>query len=146
MLRCSPSPFLICDREEGNVCGEQACPVKPTASRPMILPCKARTGNTGIASTCRHLLAGAAVATASCIVGLPEQEKGTIESSILAKYTPFRSIHLLAFMVKYLIVLHTLYFQIRDGNGAPIPDTRRGFHPLGDENRGLLFPAGTLAV
>jgi len=42
-------------REEGNVCGEQACPVKPTASRPMILPCKARTRNTGIASACRHL-------------------------------------------------------------------------------------------
>ena len=32
----------------------------------------------------------------------------------------------------------------QDGNGAPIPDPRREFHPLGDENRIVLIPVGVL--
>ena len=32
----------------------------------------------------------------------------------------------------------------QDGNEAAIPDPRRGFHPLGDENRLFSIPAGTL--
>jgi hypothetical protein len=32
----------------------------------------------------------------------------------------------------------------RDGNGAPIPDPRRGFPPLGDVIGVFLVPAGTL--
>jgi len=32
----------------------------------------------------------------------------------------------------------------RDGNGAPIPDPRRGFNPLGDLNGSNLLPVGSL--
>jgi hypothetical protein len=32
----------------------------------------------------------------------------------------------------------------RDGNGAPIPDPRWGFPPLGDANGAFLVPAGSL--
>jgi len=32
----------------------------------------------------------------------------------------------------------------QDGNGAPIPDTRWGFHPLGDENGIFFIPVGSL--
>jgi hypothetical protein len=33
----------------------------------------------------------------------------------------------------------------RDGNGAPIPDPRWGFPPLGDTNGAVLVPAGSLS-
>ena len=34
--------------------------------------------------------------------------------------------------------------EIKDGNGDPIPDPRRGFHPLGDVNGVFLVPVGIL--
>jgi hypothetical protein len=40
--------------------------------------------------------------------------------------------------------VHDVDAATRDGNGAPIPDPRRGFTPLGDAIGVFLVPAGSL--
>jgi hypothetical protein len=49
------------------------------------------------------------------------------------------------FLLRLIDFFQSFVSVLRDGNGAPIPDPRRGIPLLGDVNGRFLLPAGSLA-